>query len=293
MKTLLSKNLGFCFGVKEAIKKTIEFSKKHESTYILGELIHNSHIVEELKKYNIFTLETPYEKLKSNIDDLIHSNKDFGLVFTAHGHEQKLEQYIKEKNIDYIDATCPYINKIHERFFKYNLNPTDVFYIGDKNHIESIINLKLLKFKNLTASKKYREINFANNEKITFINQSTYKIDGLKEYLLRVCPTLNFKIMDNFCPSVNNKYREVKLASLEQACDYIIVITDSKSSNGNQLFNYSIFCFGKDNVFKISDKNELQSIFPKLDKNKTVFVTSATSMDDKTINDILELLRNY
>lgn len=293
MKILLSKNLGFCYGVKEAIEKTIEFSKKHEFTYILGELIHNDHIIEELKKYNIFTLENPYDQLKEEISKLLISKIDFGLVFSAHGHETKLEEFVKSKKIDYINATCPLINQIHSKFLKYNLKPTDVFYIGNKNHIESIINLKLLKYKNLSTSKNYTESSFNTDKKITFINQSTYKIDGLKEYVLKNYPQLDFDVMDNFCPSVRNKYKEVKLISISGKCDYILVITDIKSSNGVQLYNYSTFCFGKDNVFKISDKKELPTVLSKIGKDKTTFITSATSMDDKTINDILELLRNY
>lgn len=293
MKILLSKNLGFCYGVKEAIKKTIEFSKKHEFTYILGELIHNDHIMEELKKYNIFTLENPYDQLKEEISKLLISKIDFGLVFSAHGHETKLEEFVKSKKIDYIDATCPLINQIHSKFLKYNLKPTEIFYIGNKNHIESIINLKLLKYKNLSTSKNYTESSFNTDKKITFINQSTYKIDSLKEYVLKNYPQLDFDVMDNFCPSVRNKYKEVKLISISKKCDYILVITDIKSSNGVQLYNYSTFCFGKDNVFKISDKKELPTVLSKIGKDKTIFITSATSMDDKTINDILELLRNY
>ena len=134
MKIEVIEPSGYCSGVTNAIK--IALSAKNENpnskVIILGQLVHNKHVEN-------FLLDHQIETYKGKVDEAYINELDSNsiAIFTAHGHDKKLESYLSDKNIKFYDATCPKVNVTHEKINKEINSGHDVIYIGKKNHPET------------------------------------------------------------------------------------------------------------------------------------------------------------
>ena len=133
IKLLLAKNAGFCFGVRRAVelaRKTVQKCREQNPNgviYTYGELIHNKTVVENLRREGIIPIET-LESVKAG--DLV--------VIRSHGVPESVVTFLKERNVNIIDATCPFVSSIHKIVNKAYANGEQVFIVGDRNHPEAI-----------------------------------------------------------------------------------------------------------------------------------------------------------
>ena len=135
MKVLLAENAGFCFGVKlavdSAIKTQNEYNKK---IYTLGPLIHNSDVVNYLEENNIYAIDI------NNVDTL---NKDDVILIRSHGVSKDVFEYLTNKGLIVINATCPFVTNIQKKVNKFSNEGYKIVILGDENHPEVIgINAK-------------------------------------------------------------------------------------------------------------------------------------------------------
>ena len=125
MEVILAKSAGFCFGVKLAVDCVYEKSKQ-EKIYTYGPIIHNKNVVLDLQKQGVEILE----QLDKNIDGKV--------VIRSHGVPPSVYNLLEQKNIDYIDCTCPFVKKIHKIVDENYKNGNHIIIIGNKNHPEII-----------------------------------------------------------------------------------------------------------------------------------------------------------
>ena len=126
---------GFCYGVRRAIKMVLE-AVENESIkkpiYLLGNLVHNSHIDELLKSLNVIVVEGEIRlTMLDNIPD------GSTIVFSAHGVSQAVKDKANSKNMFIIDTTCPHVEKTF-RLIENEATTSDIYFIGKRNHPESI-----------------------------------------------------------------------------------------------------------------------------------------------------------
>ena len=175
LKIYLASPRGFCAGVDRAIeivKKSI--SKYGAPVYVRHEIVHNKHVVESLKKIGAIFVE--------ELDEI--KDKSRPVIFSAHGVPKKIPNEAKELNMEYIDATCPLVTKVHREAENLYKNGSHVLLIGHKNHPEVIGTMGQIPsdgidlIQSLDDVDKYTK---KNDKKLAFITQTTLSVDDTKD----------------------------------------------------------------------------------------------------------------
>ena len=125
MEVILAKSAGFCFGVKLAVDCVYEKSKD-DKIYTYGPIIHNKNVVKDLEKQGVEIIES----LEKDINGKV--------VIRSHGVPPSVYKLLEEKNIQYLDCTCPFVKKIHRIVDENYKNGKSIIIIGNKNHPEII-----------------------------------------------------------------------------------------------------------------------------------------------------------
>ncbi len=262
----------YCFGVKNALNIIKENSYKNY--YILGKLVHNSYVQEEIKSKNI-----------NEIDNLKTLKLNDSLIITAHGTTKKNIDYLKNNNINIIDATCPIIKNIKSKILNYLDKDYKIFYIGKKNHTET---KGIISYSNdIYLIEKVSDLNLDfKNEKIYVVNQTTLKIEDLNlihEYIKN-----NFKnaiIENTICSETIKRQNIIKN---HEKLDLVIVVGDKTSSNCNELYELAKIYHNKA-IFIESYKELFNKNF---NNYKKIGIISGTSTPNFLKKEIINYLNN-
>ena len=286
MNIRLAKSSGFCFGVKRALDMTLDLANKSKkNVYTLGDIINNSQVVERLSKMGISST--------NNIDDL---KEDDYLIIRSHGVPTKIIDKIKEKDINFIDATCPFVSKIH-KLVSSAKNGSNILIFGDKNHPEVIgivghcnENCKVFVFKNEDELRKFLSKGKEITEKpLTVVSQTTFDNEKWKksiEIIKKVCT--NASIFDTICNATLNRQQET--IELAKSSDCMIVIGGKKSSNTRKLGEISKrYC---QNTYIIETKEELEDSIDNLVESENVGITAGASTPADIIMEVINFMED-
>ena len=127
MKILVAKDAGYCFGVRDAVNLAQKSGQDYEAVYMLGDIVHNESVVEDLSKAGSIVV--------NSLDDI---PKDKPVLFRAHGTDPKVWKDAQKKKLNIIDATCPLVTDIHEEIKILESENRITIIIGDHNHDEVI-----------------------------------------------------------------------------------------------------------------------------------------------------------
>lgn len=271
---------GFCFGVNRAINIVNELLEQGARVCTLGPIIHNMEVVRELKERGCRPIES--------IDELEEGET---LVIRSHGVKKSVFDELKEKNIDYKDATCPFVKKIHKIVGGANPETDAVLVAGNPEHpeVEGIISNcggdcftfnneeELDKILDIIPKKNYNEVLVA--AQTTFDTKEWKK--SVKK-IKKVCT--NAKIFDTICNATSVRQSEAELIAAQS--DFMIVIGDRHSSNTGKLFN---ICKKRctDTVL-IETANELD--LAQVSNAKQIGVTAGASTPARIIKEVLDTM---
>ena len=177
LKVLLASPRGFCAGVDRAIeivKKSIE--KYGSPVYVRHEIVHNKHVVESLKKIGAIFVEE-----LSEIDD-----KSRPVIFSAHGVPKSVPKEAANLNMQYVDATCPLVSKVHREAENLYKTGAHIILIGHKNHPEVIGTMGQIPKESIDLIENIKDVEkFENkeNKDLAFITQTTLSVDDTKEII--------------------------------------------------------------------------------------------------------------
>lgn len=127
MEVTLAKSAGFCFGVKRAVDMVYEEAQKKEQVYTFGPIIHNEQVVADLQKKGVAVL--------NSIDEL-KNFKEGTVIIRSHGVSKDVYDILQKENIRIVDATCPFVKKIHNIVKKHTEENENVVIIGNAKHPE-------------------------------------------------------------------------------------------------------------------------------------------------------------
>ena len=274
MEIILAKSAGFCFGVQRAVDMAFktETSKK---TYTLGHIIHNETVMRQLADKGIESVE----KINETPMDRV--------IIRAHGVPEAIYNEAKEKSVEVIDATCPYVTKIHKLVSRYENEGFGVILIGDANHPE-IIGINgwtkngCIIFKNkeeIDLSKLNKENNYL------VVSQTTYKkavVDEMVSYLEEA--GYKIKFINTICNATSERQDEAREIAGKVEC--MIVIGSKLSSNTQKL--YEICKQLCPNTYCIEDASGLEINW--LENVQKVGVTAGASTPSDVISEVLERL---
>jgi len=247
LEVIIADSAGTCFGVQGAIN--IAEDKRHP---ILGPLVHNPQIVNDLAKEGIPILER-YSDLDSLKQEGIHE-----VIITAHGYPKQLKEALIEKGVKYHDATCPVLLKwVYKKIETFEADGFNIILIGNPKHAEIIASRSYGNHIHVVYSKEEVDLLPKNlGEKVVSICQTTItkdKFDALVDYI-RKTKYPHLKAVDTRCKPVKNQQEAVE--DLAQWVDTMIIIGGFNSSNTTNLAKLSKK-YLPDSTYHIDDPERL------------------------------------
>ncbi len=286
IRILLAAPRGFCAGVDRAIeivKKSI--NKFGTPVYVRHEIVHNKHVVESLKKIGAIFVEDLRE-----IKD-----KSRPVIFSAHGVPKSVPEEAKSYNMQFIDATCPLVSKVHREAENLNKMGFHIVLIGHKNHPEVIGTMgqlpegKIDLIENVKDAEKYEN---KNNKKLTFVTQTTLSVDDTKQVidvLKKKFPDIREPKKEDICYATTNRQSAVK--KIAKNCDMFFVIGSRNSSNSQRLVEVASQAGCKKSEL-IHSENELP--IDKIKECKTIGISSGASAPEILVQNVIDKIkRNF
>lgn len=274
---------GFCAGVTRAVDTvTLAIEKYGAPVYVKHEIVHNKHVIDELKdKGAIF------------IEDLNDVPNDRPLIFSAHGVSKKITNQAKEEKNNIIDATCPLVTKVHIQALKFYNHGYEIILIGHKNHpevegtmgqvpedkitlVENVMDVKNLKLK---------------SDKIAYITQTTLSVEDTNmviQELKKKFPHIESSPKEDICYATTNRQNAVK--EFASNCDAFIIVGSNNSSNSNRLVEVA----KNSGCLKSNLVEDAKSLNVDEYRNyKSIGISSGASVPDILVMSVIEKLKNH
>jgi len=283
LKVLLAAPRGFCAGVDRAIEIVRKSIDKYGSpVYVRHEIVHNKHVVESLKNIGAIFVEE-----LSEIKD-----KSRPVIFSAHGVPKSVPEEASKLNMEFVDATCPLVSKVHREAENLNKSDVHVLLIGHKNHPEVIGTMgqltedKMDLIENVEDAKKYKK---KNNNKLAYVTQTTLSVDDTKEIvetLKKRFPEIQEPKKEDICYATTNRQAAVK--KIAPKCDMFFVIGSRNSSNSLRLVEVANKSGCENSILIHSDsKVPLEEI----SKCETIGISSGASAPEILVDKFIEDLK--
>ena len=278
MNVELAKNAGFCFGVDNAIKlvlKTVD-EVRDKPIYTLGPIIHNEEVVKSLEDKGV--------KAVSFKD--IHDIAPGVMILRSHGVGKNVEDELKAAGFTVVDATCPFVKRIHKIVEKESEDGARITIIGDKDHpeVEGIVGWCKTAPYILQTVEEVDKILKDKNERLCIVSQTTFnynKFQEIVDYIDKRGYYIN--VVNTICNATEE--RQKAAGELAARADCMIVIGGSNSSNSRKL--YEICREECENTHFIQTLDDLQLDLPR--SASLVGITAGAS----TPNNIIEEVQNY
>ena len=283
IKVYLSSPRGFCAGVDRAIeivKKSLE--KYGSPVYVRHEIVHNKHVVESLKKIGAIFVE--------ELDEI--KDKSRPVIFSAHGVPKSIPAQASDLKMEYIDATCPLVSKVHREAENLNRKGDHILLIGHRNHPEVIGTMGQIEnggidlIESVDDAKNYQNIS---NKELAYVTQTTLSVDDTKEIiteLKRRFPRIKEPKKDDICYATTNRQSAVK--KIASFCDMFFVIGSRNSSNSVRLVEVAKKS-GCENSLLIHSESEIP--FDKIDACKTIGISSGASAPEILVEEFIKNLK--
>jgi small subunit ribosomal protein S1 len=225
MKVLISKYLGFCNGVRNAYKLAIKTAAQGGPTYMLGYLVHNQNVIDELKDKGVITLRT--------LKDLPKDAKGF-LIISAHGVSPDVQEKAAATGLTVIDTTCPWVKKPQALAKQMVEEGYHVVIVGDKNHAEvmGIMGWAKGQAEVIESLKEAKKV--GNYNKIAVIAQTTQARQNFDDVINELSgKTQELRVCDTICESTGKMQRAA--VDIARKSEVMLIIGDKKSANTRRL----------------------------------------------------------
>ena len=255
MKITLAKTAGFCFGVNRAVNTVYELLDKGERVCTLGPIIHNPQLVTELEGRGVRSVDSPLEAQEGET-----------LVIRSHGVPKSIIEIAQTNEIKYVDATCPFVSKIHKIVSDASQKGHAILIAGDSKHSEVIGIIGNTTTPVFTFSNEEELAELIKNNPIlcenavTVVSQTTFNEKIFKKcciFLKKVCT--NAIVFDTICNATALRQQEAD--ELARANDLMIVIGGRHSSNTTKL--YSVCKESCEKTFLIETADEIRAVWFK------------------------------
>ena len=283
IKILLASPRGFCAGVVRAIDIVEKALEKYGSpVYVRHEIVHNKHVVDDLKKKGAIFVE--------ELDEIKDTSRP--VIFSAHGVPKVVPQEAKNKKIFYVDATCPLVTKVHREAERHDKNGYKIILIGHKNHPEVIGTMGQIPKEKIILVETINDANNLNiNGPIAYVTQTTLSVDDTSDIikvLKKKFPNIKGPVKEDICYATTNRQDIVK--KIASKCEMFFVIGSNNSSNSKRLVEVAQKAGCKNSQLINFDEE-----FPikKIIKCSKIGLTSGASAPEKLVQDFINEIRKY
>ena len=283
IKILLAAPRGFCAGVVRAIDIVEKVLEKYGSpVYVRHEIVHNKHVVDELKKKGAIFVEE-----LSEIKD-----KSRPVIFSAHGVPKTVPIEAQNEKIFYVDATCPLVTKVHREAERHDKNGCTIILIGHKDHPEVVgtmgqVSKGRIKLVETTTDAN----NIKVNGPVAYVTQTTLSVDDTKDIidiLKRKYPHIKSPLKEDICYATTNRQDAVK--QIAPKCEMFFVIGSANSSNSKRLVEVAKKAGCKKSKLISSDSDLPLSEIINCSK---IGLTSGASAPEKLVQDFIKKIKMH
>ena len=282
MNVELAKTAGFCFGVKRAVDTVYKQIEKHQSEKIFtyGPIIHNEEVIKDLRSHGVEVLNDE-EELKTVDADVV--------VIRSHGVAKYIYDILEERGITCVDATCPFVKKIHKIVAEKSAEGSYIVIVGNGEHPE-VQGIRGWAGEQVTVVQTPEDAERFElpdkDQKVCIVAQTTFNYNKFKE-LVEIISKKRYDIvvLNTICNAT--KERQTEARQIAARVDAMVVIGDKRSSNTQKLFEIcKEECLNTYYIQTLDDLdiNQLRSV-------ESVGITAGASTPNKIIEEVQNNVR--
>ena len=277
MEVILAEHAGFCFGAKRAVDTIYEQIESGGSIYTYGPIVHNEEVVKDLEQKGVKVVDTE-EQLQEITDGTV--------MIRAHGVPKRIKEMIERQGLECVDATCPFVKRIHDIVEKESAAGKRIVIIGNPGHPE-VVGIMDCSKEPVTVIETMEEAhNFVcgQNEEICVVSQTTFNYNKFQDMVeIFMEKGYNVSVVNTICNATEERQTEAR--EIAAKVDVMIVIGGKHSSNTRKL--YEICMQECADTYFIQTLDDLHLDLPE--SVRLVGITAGAS----TPNNIIEEVQNY
>lgn len=275
MEITVAKSAGFCFGVQRAVDSVYkELEENSGKICTFGPIIHNEQVVEDLNKRGIEVIDT-VEQLKEI--------KEGTVVIRSHGVAKEIYDILEQQKLKMVDATCPFVKKIHNIVLDESNNGKTIIIIGNDNHpevegIKGWVNGEVIV---INKEEQIEKLSLPEQTKACIVSQTTFNHNKFK-YLVEIIRKKGYDItvVNTICNATH--VRQVEAQKISSKVDGMIVIGGKNSSNTQKLYD---ICRNEcENTFYVQTVKDLN--LHELKSLKSIGITAGASTPKNIIEEV-------
>ena len=282
MNVILAKRAGFCFGVKRAVNMVYEeIDKAGGPIYTYGPIIHNDEVVKDFKAKGIVVI--------TNLDELTCLPKG-KVIIRSHGISRAEYEQIEQAGFEIVDATCPFVRKIHRLVDEHSSQGEHILIIGDPSHPEVIGIKGWVNLNNVTildSIEKAKDFMLDPVKKLCIVSQTTFTYNKFQD-IVEIVQKKGYDIcvLNTICNATEERQTEARQIAKE--VDAMIVIGDKHSSNTQKLFEIcNTEC---EKTYYIQTSKDMD--YSLLKSINNVGITAGASTPNNIIEEVSKNVRN-
>jgi 4-hydroxy-3-methylbut-2-enyl diphosphate reductase len=281
-KIFLLKPRGFCAGVVRAIDVVkIALDLYGPPVYVRKEIVHNKHVVDELREAGAVFVE--------ELDEVPAGAR---AIFSAHGVAPSVRRQAKERHLDVIDATCPLVTKVHLEAVRFARDGYSIVLIGHKDHDEVIGTLGEVPGRSFLVEtlEDVDRLELPDSTRVRYLTQTTLSLDETRDLVNRLkerFPHLQGPPAQDICYATENRQMAVK--AISEAIDLLLVVGSENSSNSKRLVEVGDNFGVRSHL--VNDCSDVHTAW--LAGVKNVGVTAGASAPEHLVQELIEFLREH
>lgn len=275
MKIILAKSSGYCFGVRDAVNAAYDVSKEHGEVYMLGDIVHNENVVQDLEKEGV--------KVVESLEDI---PEDKPVLFRAHGTSKEVWEEAEDKKMNIIDATCPLVHDIHREVKELHEEGRKIIIIGDHGHDE-VIGIASQVDNAIIISSIEEAEKLRKTKKAGIVSQSTQAIENVQDIInILMTKVVDLRFINTICFPTKRNHQQIKELSI--ITDMIIIIGSFTSANSKRLTELSLE--RNKNTYQVTNATEIDSSWFKNNIN-SVGISAGASTPDWIISSVIDKVK--
>ncbi len=228
MEVTVAKSAGFCFGVKRAMDMVYAEADNCEKVYTLGPIIHNEQVVEDLEKRGVYAIDSPAD---------LPEGEEATVIIRSHGITKEVFEELERKNVRVVDATCPFVKKIHNIVQEKKSEGYEIVVVGSASHpeVQGICGWCGNDCTVLQTPEEAENFRYFGDKKICLVAQTTFnykKFEDIVDILRK--KSYDILVMNTICNATEE--RQTEAGTIARKSDAMIVIGGKHSSNTQKLY---------------------------------------------------------
>ena len=280
MQILLANPRGFCAGVDRAIEiVALALARYGPPVYVRHEIVHNRHVVEDLRDRGAVFIEDPEEAPVGSL-----------LIFSAHGVSPDIRERAQAQELRVIDATCPLVTKVHRETLRIAKREDEIVLVGHAGHVEveGTMGHAPARVHLVESVEDVERLRILDPERLGCVTQTTLSVDDTREILAALrgrFPKITLPRKDDICYATQNRQNAVK--QLAERAQLVLVVGAPSSSNSQRLVEVAERCGSRAQL--VEEASQIEPAW--LEDIDCVGVTAGASAPEALVDGVVEHLK--